>query len=96
MHVGDTAGSDCARPMLDLGGRPDGAVSADGRVMGCYLHGIFAADDFRRAFLRSLNPAFASDLSFESKVDATLEALADHIERHVATDRILAIARGDR
>ncbi len=45
------AAPDCARPMLDLGGRPDGAVSADGRIMGSYLHGLFAGDDFRHAFL---------------------------------------------
>ncbi len=92
MHVGETAGADCARPMLDLGGRPDGAISADGRVMGCYLHGIFASDAFRRAFLQSLKPGFASDLAFESRIDATLDALADHLEKHVAVDRILEIA----
>ena len=92
MHVGETAGADCARPMLDLGGRPDGAISADGRVMGCYLHGIFASDDFRRAFLKSLKPDFDSNLKFESRVDAALDALADHLERHVAIDRILEIA----
>jgi len=92
MHVGDTAGADCARPMLDLGGRPEGAVSADGRVMGCYLHGIFASDAFRAAFLRGLRPDFASDLAFESRIDATLDALADHLQRHVAVDRILEIA----
>jgi adenosylcobyric acid synthase len=67
-------------------------MSADGRVMGCYLHGIFASDDFRRAFLKTIRPDFASDLSFESRVDATLDALADHLERHVAIDRILEIA----
>jgi adenosylcobyric acid synthase len=92
MHVGETTGADCDRPMLDLGGRPDGAISADGRVMGCYLHGIFAADDFRRAFLKSIKADFASDLSFESRVDATLDALADHLEKHVAIDRIWEIA----
>ena len=32
-------------------GGPDGAVSADGRIAGCYLHGLFASDAFRRAFL---------------------------------------------
>src|SRR5581483_8970679 len=68
MHVGVTEGADCARPMLDLAGRPDGAVSADGRVMGCYLHGIFASDDFRGAFLRSLRADFRSELAFESHV----------------------------
>jgi adenosylcobyric acid synthase len=92
MHVGETVGADCDRPMLDLGGRPDGAISADGRVMGCYVHGIFASDEFRRAFLKVLKPDFTSDLSFESRIDATLDALADHLERHIAVDRILEIA----
>ncbi|WP_395020455.1 cobyric acid synthase [Dongia sp.] len=94
MHVGETTGSDCDRPMLDLGGRPDGAISPDGRVMGCYLHGIFADDAFRRAYLKTLKPDFASDLNFEARVDATLDALADHLEQHVAIDRILDIANG--
>jgi adenosylcobyric acid synthase len=94
MHVGETSGADCERPMLDLGGRPDGAISVDGRVMGCYLHGIFADDAFRRAYLKTLQPDFVSDLNFEARVDATLDALADHLERHVAADRILDIANG--
>ena len=51
MHVGRTSGPALARPMLDLDGRPDGAVSPDGRIMGCYVHGLFADDDFRPAFL---------------------------------------------
>ena len=34
IHLGRTSGPDCARPFLDLDGRPDGAQSADGRVIG--------------------------------------------------------------
>ena len=54
IHLGATTGSDCARPMLkDLsdGRAGDGAMSADGQVAGCYLHGLFASDEFRRAWL---------------------------------------------
>ena len=47
IHMGRTAGPGLARPMLRDGAAADGAVSADGRVMGCYLHGILAADGFR-------------------------------------------------
>ena len=54
MHLGVTSGPGLSRPMLELDGRPDGAVSPDGRVAGCYLHGLFAADAFRRAFLARL------------------------------------------
>jgi adenosylcobyric acid synthase len=92
MHMGVTDGPDRARPLLTLAGRPDGAVSADGRIMGCYLHGLFAKDGFRRAFLALLRPGRASDLAYEATVDAVLDTLADHLEAHVAIDRLLAIA----
>jgi adenosylcobyric acid synthase len=88
IHLGVTAGPDAARPTLDLGGRLDGARSMDGRVSGTYVHGLFAADGFRRAFL-SLAP---SDVAYEAEVEAALDALADHVEQHVDVDALLAIA----
>jgi adenosylcobyric acid synthase len=60
----------------------------DGRVSGTYVHGLFAADGFRRAFL-SLAP---SDVAYEAEVEAALDALADHVEQHVDVDALLAIA----
>jgi adenosylcobyric acid synthase len=93
MHVGRTAGPALAAPMLDLDGRPDGAVSTDGRIMGCYLHGLFAADAFRHAFLARLQPRRASGLVWEQQIDQTLDAFADHLEAHVDIDGLLALAR---
>ena len=93
MHMGRTSGPALARPMLDLDGRPDGAVSPDGRIMGCYVHGLFAADDFRHAFLARLQERAPSGLRFEGQIDATLEALADHLESHVDLDGLLKLAR---
>jgi adenosylcobyric acid synthase len=78
--------------MLEIDGRLDGAVSADGRVMGCYLHGLFASDGFRRAFLRDLGAREPSRQAYETRVEATLDGLADHLERALDLDRILAIA----
>ena len=52
MHVGETGGEGLSRPFLHFeDGRPEGAVSPDGRVAGCYVHGIFASDAFRHAWL---------------------------------------------
>ncbi len=98
IHMGRTAGADCARPMLTLGDRNEGARSADGRVEGCYIHGLFAGDEFRGAWLARLRTARglssgSSTLAYEDSIEATLDALADHVARAAALDRILEIAR---
>ena len=83
MHVGETRGPDTDRPMLDLSGGSDGAISADGRVMGCYVHGLFGSDAFRTAFLQRLRPGARAALNYEAGVDDALDALADHLEAHL-------------
>jgi adenosylcobyric acid synthase len=93
MHVGRTAGPDCARPLLAFAdGRPDGACAADGKVSGCYVHGLFA-DDGQRAHLLARLGAASDPGSYDAAVDATLDALAAHIAAHVDCDQLLEIAR---
>jgi adenosylcobyric acid synthase len=94
MHVGETGGPALERPLLTLDGRPEGAVSEDGRVLGCYLHGLFAADGFRHAFLSRLKLRAVSGLAYEAEVESTLDGLADHLETHLDLDGLLAAARG--
>jgi len=95
MHLGVTTGAGLTRPMLRLGERADGATSPDGRVAGCYLHGLFASDAFRRAFLARLGAA-PSALAYEASIDDTLDRLADHLEANLDLDAILAAARPPR
>jgi adenosylcobyric acid synthase len=89
MHMGRTDGPDRARCWL----LPDSARSADGRVMGAYVHGLFAEDGFRRAFLAALRPGRAGGLAYEAGVEAALDGLADHLETHADLDTLLAVAR---
>jgi adenosylcobyric acid synthase len=93
MHMGVTQGADRARPMLRLDGADEGAVSADGRVMGSYLHGLFASDAFRTAFLGRLRTRQSSGIAFEAGVEAALDELAAGLEAALDLDRILEIAR---
>jgi adenosylcobyric acid synthase len=92
MHMGVTEGADCARPMLRNGAHLDGAQSPDGRVTGCYVHGLFAEDGFRAAFLERLKPGTGSDLAYRAQVDAALDAVARAIEAHLDVDGLIAAA----
>lgn len=92
MHVGITTGPDLERPMLAIDGRSEGAVSADGRIGGCYIHGLFAGDGYRHALLSRLRRRAPSGMRYELEVDAVLDRLADHLEAHMPLDRLLAIA----
>ncbi len=88
MHMGRTEGSDRAHPFASIGSEPEGAVSADGRVMGTYLHGLFSSDLFRRNFLNGADP----QLNYEAGVEATLDRLALHLEASLDLDALLALA----
>ena len=92
MHMGATTGPDRERPFGTLaGGRREGARSADGRVAGTYIHGLFADDAQRAAWLARLGGA-ASGASYETGVEETLDALARHLEAHLDLDALLRLA----
>ena len=92
IHIGRSEGPDRARPFARIGGEDEGARSADGRVQGSYLHGMFAEDAFRRAFLTGFG-AVAGAASYGQVVEDTLDRLATHMERHLDVDGVLAMAR---
>ena len=94
MHVGKSTGGDASRPFLvpEGEGHDPGSVSADGRVMGCYVHGLLAGDAFRHEFLRSLGVNGAFGPAYEAGVEEALDAVADAFEDAIDIDRLLAAA----
>jgi adenosylcobyric acid synthase len=93
MHIGRTTGAGTQRPLLRLDdGRLDGAISADGRVAGSYLHGFFTGDAQRAAWLARLGTP-ASSLAYEALVEQTLDALAAHLAAHLDIEKLLSLAR---
>jgi len=91
IHIGKTEGPDRARAWLSLGDKDEGAASANGRVLGCYLHGLFAADGFRMAFLQSIGHPVV-EFEYDTAVESTLDALADHLEAHLDIDALINLA----
>jgi adenosylcobyric acid synthase len=93
MHMGITTGPDCARPFAKLAdGASDGAISADGRVIGSYVHGLFADDRQRAAWLARLGAGPAA-IDYEPLIDDVLDRLAAHLAAHIDLDRLLSLAR---
>jgi adenosylcobyric acid synthase len=93
MHMGRTHGVDARHPfaMLD-GGRPDGAMSADGRAIGTYCHGLFASTGLRRALLDWIG-AQSQGADHTHAVDAALDEIAQALEEHLDMDGLLALAK---
>ncbi len=94
IHMGRTDGPDCARAWLQVEGRPEGAASANGRIRGSYLHGIFSSDAFRASYLAELG--VTSETSYEDGVEQVLDDLADHLEQHMDLNLLLAMAQTPR
>jgi len=91
MHMGVTDGPDRAHSFAMLADGPEGAISADGRVVGTYVHGLFADDAQRSAWLARLG-ASPSTLAYEAGVEAALDELAGHMAAHLDLDRLLSLA----
>jgi adenosylcobyric acid synthase len=86
IHMGITTGG---REWLDGAGSD---VDATGRVWGCYLHGLFADDAFRRAWLASLRPDVVS--APRASLDQAIERWADVVEAALDMNQITAIVDG--
>jgi adenosylcobyric acid synthase len=92
MHIGETRGPDCARPLLQFAnGGLDGVMSENRQIAGAYVHGLFADDHQRAAWLAALGTT--AGMTYEPTIERTLDALAVHCKTHLDCDALLAGAR---
>ena len=93
MHLGVTsAPASPARCSISADGPTARSAPTDGSP-GCYLHGLFAGDAFRRAFLARLGARGGDGIAYDAMIDGILDRLADHLERHLDLAALLAAAR---
>ncbi|MDO4288952.1 MAG: cobyric acid synthase [Eubacterium sp.] len=104
IHMGETTPSGEVTRFAALeDGRSDGGVSADGMVMGTYLHGVFDNDDFRDKLLKALakrkkeklGETFVYDdagrIDFQAFKESQYDLLAQSIEKNMDIPRLLEI-----
>lgn len=89
IHVGETTGSDCARPMFQLDGKAEGAQSPNGLIAGTYIHGLMQDDSYRKSFLAGFAD-IDSNFNYTASVESALDELADGLERALDIDRLFA------
>lgn len=97
IHTGRTVSTGVEyAPLFKLHGNPggfEGVVSGDGRVVGTYIHGLFANDNFRHAFLGRISPVRPAEAggSFHNRKQAALDRLARVVEKNIDMERILGL-----
>lgn len=93
MHLGETTGPGLARPYARFAdGREDGAIAADGRVIGTYVHGLFA-DSAQRAALLARLGVDSGGQDYRASVETALGEIAEALEEHLDIDGLMELAR---
>ena len=92
MHLGVTTGPGLERPFLiHDDGRRDGAVSADGRIAGTYVHGLFQRGAARGALLAELG-ADGVQGDYPLEIDKALDEIAQALAQSLDINAIARIA----
>ena len=98
IHMGQTLLGDNATPFIDLKNYTDGAISKNGTVLGCYLHGLFDSGTFRKNFIQRLarmnqieiDPHISHDDYWDFK-ERNYDHLADHFMKYTRIKDIRSI-----
>jgi adenosylcobyric acid synthase len=95
IHAGVTSGAGFSRPATRLEGGPDGALSADGQVLGSYVHGLFDLPESCDALLAWAGYADGGAPDIAVRREADLDRLADAVEKYLDTAGLAALLAPD-
>jgi adenosylcobyric acid synthase len=92
IHVGRTTADSNVKSLLRFAdGTLDGVISGDGRIAGCYVHGLFDRAEQRAVWLARIGAA-SDGVNQRERVDAALDEIADVLARVVDVEKLAAIA----
>ncbi|WQG57167.1 cobyric acid synthase [Pseudomonas sp. RTB3] len=87
IHAGVTTGAALEHAAVRLDdGRHDGAQSADGQILGTYLHGLFESPPACAALLRWAGLENVQHVDYHALRERDIERLADLVENHLDTE----------
>ena len=93
IHAGVTTVDPDTMPLLRFAdGSMDGAVAQDGRIAGCYVHGLFDLPQARAHWLATIGAA-SDGLDRREAIDRALDGIAAVLANALDIDRLIAIAQ---
>jgi adenosylcobyric acid synthase len=92
IHMGTSQGRALERPAATVEGRAEGAMSADGRVLATYVHGLFDTPAACAALLEWAGMKGAPGVDLDALREASLERLADCVEQKLETGALRTLA----
>ena len=90
IHAGISTGSALDTPFADLGSHRDGARSADGQIIGSYLHGLFDESDTRDSLLKWAGLKDVAALDYAGVIESNIDRLADCLEANLDIEALLS------
>jgi len=77
IHMGVSCGAAMAKPVFEIDGRGEGAVSEDGQILGTYLHGLFDESAACAALLRWAGLDSDQEVDSRALREASLDRIAE-------------------
>ncbi|OJA04805.1 cobyric acid synthase [Halomonas sp. QHL1] len=91
IHNGISEGQALCSPLFEIDGRPEGAVSEDGQIIGTYLHGLFDLPEACQALLKQLGMVNGEQSDYQAHRERELDRLADMLETHIDIETVIAL-----
>ena len=91
IHAGISSGPALQNYFVDLDDKKDGVISADGQIIGSYLHGLFDQAEARNAILAWAGIKDVAAIDYHALVEQGIDRLADEMERALDMEKILAL-----
>ncbi|HBX54931.1 cobyric acid synthase [Pseudomonas sp. UBA2684] len=88
IHAGVSTGAGLNAAVRLDDGRADGGLSADGQVLGTYLHGLFETPQACSALLRWAGLCEVQQVDYHALRERDIERLADLVEAHLDTEKL--------
>lgn len=80
IHMGQTTLGSGAKEFISGDGRTLGAVSADGKIVGTYVHGLLYAGEFRATYIKAALNLKGARVNHLDRINTNLDTVAHALE----------------